>query len=190
MPQPSLHLLASCFPLSYQEENAALAEAEDTSLSGTASCFLLKEPQTINLSGLSQHLLSTSQRTSNPTLLGSLGRRLALNPGHFKTTCVPLAPWQLLLRELCMGLGLALGESEWPLPALVPCWTPGDRGGPQLHLHSGLLLLLPGAPAWVFCHVTCAHGPCWHHGGGFKGQETGSPPGTCVLHPGSRNKGL
>lgn len=52
---------ASCFPLSYQEENAALAEAEDTSPSGTASCFLLKEPQTVNLSGLSQHLLSTSQ---------------------------------------------------------------------------------------------------------------------------------
>lgn len=48
---------------------------------------------------------------------------------------------------------------QWPPPAPVPCWSPRDKGGPQLHLHGSLLLLLTEAPACVSTYVISALGP-------------------------------
>lgn len=117
---------ASCFPLSYQEENAALAEAEDTSLAGTASSFLLKEPQTINLLVLSQHLLSTCHQTSNPVLLGSLGRCLVLHPGHFQNHLCALGAVTAAVQGQLKGRGLAFSES--PRGHLLPLFPVGPLG--------------------------------------------------------------
>lgn len=143
-------------------ENAAAADTEDTSQTGAASGWLLKEPGPESLQS-SQHWLCP-RPTSNRTCRAAwdIGSSCILR------TCV-LGAVAAAVRENYQGLGLALVEcsrphchcetevrAEFPLlapqrppPALIPYWPFRNEGGPRLHLHSSF-----------FCsHITSALGP-------------------------------
>lgn len=164
---------ASCFPLSYQEESAAVAEVKDTSPAGRAAGFLLKEVPSINPQCGPHACPAPSHPALSTALWGSL------DPGLLETTHVPLElgpPSSGKAAAVWPGsLGVQSAGLTEPTPTSLA--TVSQKSGlSALSRHSGdAPPLFTEATARLSSHVTFVLGAHLHPGKESRGTGDNEP---------------